>query len=214
MAGYTNAPVAIDNQMPLSSVQVPGRTIPTPMQGSQHTITDNVSNETTPVMVEQSLYSWQRNGQVFVATTTRLATATNANLIMGASLFNPTSVRNILVLSAKVMQSSSSSDAYLNLTTANPSFATAITPVNTNTGSANVSLASVTGPAAGAIASVAVSGTQIDTSMLTGLTVYEFIPPNMGLFLPASAANGVAIFTTVTTAGQFYAMTFRWTEFV
>lgn len=214
MAGYTAAPVTLDNQTPMSSVQVPGRQSPVPMQGSQHTITDAATNETAPVMVEQSVYGWQRFGQVFSATTTRLATATNPSLIMGASLFNPTSVRNILVLSARLVQSTSSSDAYLNLTTTNPTFATAITPVNTNPGSINTSLASVTGPAAGATASVAVTGTQIDTAMLVALVVYEFIPPGMGLLLPANVASGAAMFTTVVTAGQFYAMTFRWTEYV
>lgn len=212
MAGYTAAPITQDNQTPLSSVQVPGRASPIPLLGSPHTTTDTINNEATAVMVEQSIYGWQRQGQLFLATTGSRATATNPNLIMGASLFNPSSVKSLLVLSVRALLAASGNSLELRLTTADPAFASALTPANLSAGSVADTWSSTTCAAAAATASVTVAGTVVD--FVTGLQmVVELLPANMGILLPAGTSNGVAVFTTVAAAGGFYAMTFRYAAY-
>ena len=208
-------PVLVDaNGVPVSSGYKPNDTWHA-LQLSTWTKSDLVgSNTSGPVVMQTLVQEWLMTELLFSATTGKLVTATNANLIMGASLFNPAlSGKAILVVSARVMQSAGGADAHLNLTTTDPAFAQSATPTNLAAGGlSSVLTTSFTFPAAAAIASVTVSGTQIDTAMLPGLSTVEVLPPNMGILLPLGAANGVVLYTTVATAGGAYAMTFRWVE--
>src|SRR6185312_3265075 len=183
------------------------------LQLSRWVKTDLVGSLTSAPAVMQSVtQEWLMSGVMYVATTGLLKTATNPTLVMGASLFNPSTAKEFLITSARVMQSAQQNNIQLNLTTTDPALAQTGTPVNLQVGSVVASGASFTYPANNATASVATPGTVIDWAMTNAAAVVEFIPPNMGILLPAVANNGVAIYTTIGAAGGLYAITFRYVE--
>lgn len=183
--------------------------------------TDFLGNTSTAPVFEVRTQEDIRSQVVFMATTKSLATATNPNVVVGASLFNPSgSGKTVLVLSAKTVQGAANNVISLWLTTTDPQLGapTVLTIANASAGGNASSLAGlspvpVTSSANNASVSATPAGTQIDTHMMSGAGSFDFIPAGMGFILPSGAGNGLAIYTTIPTAGNTYAMTFRWIEY-
>src|SRR5436853_1478969 len=85
--------------------------------------------------------TWFQNGQSYTASTGSNTTAAKTS---GVCLFNPSSIKNMLVFSIRAMNSGAAQPTLTEIrkVTSNPSFTNAITPVNSNLGSAVTSLAS------------------------------------------------------------------------
>lgn len=195
--------------LPLSCGYLPDSGL-TALQSSVVAQTDNSSNTTAGFVMTDQLLQSILLGQAYVATTTLLNTATNPNLIMGMSVFNPSSSKGMYVFSAQWYTVSSSNAFKVFVTSSNPSFPNPLTPINLKIGGP-ASVASVTSAANGASASLTITGSQTDLHTTTGQTGFEFLTTRYGFYLPPGA--GVSIFGTVATAGQTWAATMRWIEF-
>lgn len=154
-----------------------------------------------------------RNGKGYQATTGKIATATNPNLVGGMGLYNASgSGKSILIYSIKFYLSAASTVNQVNLTTADPAMGSAITPVNLKPGG-SASVATVSAPANNFTASVSVIGTLLDTIYALSSTPIEVLTNGACILLPSGANNGVATYLTIATAAQSFAVAMKWLEF-
>jgi len=210
---YTTLPVA--GGIPIASVYDPATNTFPGLQGSPVKNVDSFVNTSAPIVAGDQLQVAIMNGKGYVATTGLLATLTNANLIMGLSVFNPlVGGKSLYIYSIKFSTvTASSATLKYNLTTADPAFATVLTAQNLRPGGA-ASTASCTCAANNATASVSVTGTQQDLLFTGAYGTYEFLTtPEAGIMLPAGAANGVAVYGTVALAAGNWMGTIRYIEF-
>jgi hypothetical protein len=203
--------------LPLGSVGVPGTLNPVPLQGSPVIISDSNGNTSAGVVALDQLQAAIMQGKAYAATTGILATSTNGNLIMGASLFMPAAAnKNLYVYSAEfctvTVSATGLTTMSLRTLPSDPAYANVITPLNLRSGGAN-SVASVTSAANGATASLSTPGTLQDLIFFTNPGVYEFIGSDEGVFVPAGTGGGIAVYNSVITAGQSWAVNFRYIEF-
>lgn len=163
-------------------------------------------------MIDIGLVNAIRNGKGYQASTGRLSSATNSNVIMGMGIFNNSTAKNILIYSIRLALSANQNTNQLNLTTVDPAFGNVVTPRNIS-GSATASVASVSAPSNNLAISVTEVGSLIDFIMLLNNTTYDFLGPGQAILLPANAPNGVALYTTQAAAGNGYSATMKWIEY-
>lgn len=167
-----------------------------------------------PNIVEQNWQTWLRSGQMFSATTGKLVTATNPSLEMGASLFNPSnSGKSILIYSARYSTNSGTTSGQANVTTVDPAYANTLTALNLNRGSATTSVASITSAANNATASISITGSVLDIDYMVNQSTLETIPSGTAILLPSGTASGLSLFVNIATAGNSWAVGFKWVEF-
>lgn len=195
--------------------------VPVVIASNQTAVANNITqvagatlSGTNPLITEAMVQNLIRNAQGYQATTGRLVTATNANLQMGMSLFNPIgSGKSIMITSAKATCQNASAVTVQNTTT-DPAYATTITATNLKLGgTASVLTSSLTSAASGATAGIATSGSVYDATYVAATSFVELLANGNVIILPAGAANGISMFVTVTTAGNAWSFTFRWIEF-
>lgn len=184
------------------------------LQGSPMVDTDAMGNQSSGVVAGDQVQVAIMQGKGYVASTTIFATATNGNLVMGMSVFNPsTSGKSLYIYSIRWHSFQNTASLKYYLTTANPTFATALTPQNLKAGG-SASVALVTSAANLATASLTPTGTQQDVLFAASMGSFEFLPSNgAGILLPAGSANGVAVFGTVVAAGNNWGASMQWIEF-
>ena len=92
--------------------------------------------------------------------------------------------------------------------TSNPSFTNAITPVNSNLGSAVTSLASGSWQA-----SATPTGTPLDQSNFNSLSTQELLTNGKTLLLPLGVNSGIAVYHAQGGSGGLWAVTFSYIEY-
>jgi hypothetical protein len=198
--------------LPVGSVYVPNVGF-VGLQGSPVNNTDGLSNASAGVVSVDQIASAIINSKGFVATTGTLVTATNGNLTMGMSVFNPSgSGKNLYIYSIKYHAFNISAAPKYNITTADPLYSNAITPQNLRP-AGGASVANVTSAANNASASISLSGTLQDLTAVNAAGTVEFLPSSSGIMFPAGSANGITVYGIVTTAGGSWGATVRWIEF-
>lgn len=202
--------------IPLSSVYIAGNTVPQPLLGSPLSHTDTAGNTANPVAIANQLQTAILLGKGYVATTGMLATATNSNLVMGMCVWNPAnSGKSLYIYSIKWTSASTSTNSTLKyaVVTANPAYATTITPAPLQVGSSTTSITTVTSAANSATASITVTGTVHDIMYVNSKGTFEYLTGVEGVYLPNGTAAGLTVYGTVATAGDTWGATVRWIEF-
>lgn len=172
-----------------------------------------------PQITELNITNFIRSGSGFVGSFSG-ATATNSNLKMCAfSLFNP-SASGVSVIIYSILinsQTSSSGNNTVTVTTTDPKNTTGYTgtPASQNMylGSSTTSAVSLSSTVTGATATVTSVGTVMDTFSTNSNTLVELLSNSAIYFLPSGLARGIAIFETVSTAGNVFGATVRWIEY-
>lgn len=155
------------------------------------------------------------NGQGFSAATGKLATATNANLVVGGlGIFNPAnSLKSLLIYSLRVSVGNAGT-CQSNLTTVDPAFGNALSAVNTKAGSAIASVAALSSSANGVAAAVTPIGSMFDSFLSNTNVMLELLDNGTFILLPAGvSSNGLAVYPFVAAAGNSFMTTARWVEF-
>lgn len=175
---------------------------------------DGSTNESAGMVTSDQVQNAIMLGMAFVATTGVRATATNPNLVMGMSVFNSSSSgKSLYIFSIKWHAPAATTTIKYHLTTVDPAYASSITQTKLKAGGATASIATVTSAADAASASISTSGTQQDMLFNPGAGTFEFLPDGCGIYLPAGASNGVAVYGTIATAGNSWGASVRWLEF-
>ena len=164
-----------------------------------------------PLIVEQNVQNWMRSGQGFSASTDLITGANTAYYAM--SIFNPSSAKNILITRfvAVIQAASTNFDAFL--TTVDPAFATALTPLNLKAGSATTSAASVTAtPGSANIGSLPASKKFRETVTPAGMEC-DILKNGTVILLPAGSANGASLYLYNPGANDKFSFFADWIEF-
>ena len=152
-----------------------------------------------------------RNGQGFSTSTDLITGANTAYYAM--SIFNPSSAKNVLItrFAAVIQAASTNFDAFLS--TADPAFATALTPLNLKAGSATASVASVTAtPGSANIGSLPASKKFRETVTPAGAEC-DILKNGTVILLPAGSANGVSLYLYNPGANDKFSFFADWIEF-
>ena len=151
-------------------------------------------------------------GMGYSATTGVLSSATNGNLYGGMGLFNNATAKNMLIYSILLSVSNNAFDSRLNLTSADPAMGSALSAYNLSPGGA-ASLATLSAPANNFTASVGITGNSIEAGGGQANTLVEWLQNGACVLLPKNAANGIAVYTKLVTAGNSFSVTIRWVEY-
>lgn len=165
-------------------------------------------SNTNPVLVEQNIQNWIRNGQSFVVTT---GLVTGASATCGISIWNGSSGKNALIYSVRFLdqQGGQAQVGQIYKVTSNPALANSATPVNKNFGSVTTSLMTCTS----AISGVSITGTLLESFPTNSPAVVELIQPGNSYFLPSNANTGLAISVAMSGTGGFVQLSVHYVEF-
>lgn len=199
--------------IPVSSAYVPNVGW-VALQGSPVNNTDGSSNTSAGIVSVDQIQSAIMNGKGYAATTGALATATNGNLTVGVSVFNPAaSGKSLYIFSMKFHAfANNAAPKYNTGATTDPAYANVLTPQNLRSGGP-ASVASVTSPANNATTSIALSGSLQDFVVVNTTATFELLTAPAGIMLPAGTASGIILYGIVVAAGGTWGATIRWIEF-
>ena len=152
-------------------------------------------------------------GIAFFATTTLLATATNANLNVGFALLNNNTAKTARITSIQIQCANAGTASLAKTSAADASLTNAITPVNPNFGSANTSLMTVASSPAATTTSATGSGTVIEEYAYVVSATQELLTNGRVIILPAGQVTGIEILLFVSTAGNKYSVNIEWVEY-
>lgn len=168
-----------------------------------------VNAPTNPVIVEQNLNNWIRNGNVYVAPVERAAGGTGN---FGLSLFSTsTNTKNILIYAVEVWNGGGTTVFLLQTTTTDPALNTTLTAINSKLGGGASTLTSTTGNITYNTATGSVPGTLYSSVNCQNSQTVQMLQNGATILLPSGANNGIAVYSTGTNGT--YGITVRWAEY-
>lgn len=160
-------------------------------------------SQSNPVITENNILNWIRNGQGFVASPTQQTSG--GTLTIGYSIWNASnSGKTVVIYSLRIgLQTSNYSSMYL--TTANPALSNTLTPSNSKPGSGISSVATVTWQNT----ATSSSGTFFEQIITPGSAITEMLSASEEIDLPPG--NGLLLL--VPTASSNWTVVGKWVEF-
>ncbi|GAC1568565.1 MAG: hypothetical protein NVS3B14_18220 [Ktedonobacteraceae bacterium] len=164
-----------------------------------------------PVITEQNIQNWLRNGQVYRACTGTI-TSPSGVTTLPVNLFNPNaSGKKLLLFSARLNYPSNQTNHQITSVAANPAYASPVTPVNLDIGNGGSSV--VTSVTFAAV-NTAVAGTQIDQFAMSNTGEIDALGVG-GVVVPLliEANKGVTLWVSSNTGGNTFSVSLTWAEF-
>lgn len=164
------------------------------------------TSSTGAEIITDQIREWINNGQGYTLSLGNFSSGAGTNNY-AASIFNPSSSKNILIYSAKAANGSGGLTAYLYLITSDTAF-TQTNPINSKAGGPASSIQSTCRIAT---SNQSLSGTLREMQTIVSAT-QELLTNGDCILLPAGANNGVALYIQTYAAGLNNAI-LKWVEF-